>query len=302
MKSGTELHERKNDLMLGKPSATDDQVDGTMNMFRLGISSYTFAWAIGVPGHPIPDPLGVFGLLDRAAQLGVGVLQIADNLPLDQMPVDSLKRLKQSADEKAVQIEVGARGIQPPHLDRYLQIAQRFESPILRVVIDSAEHQPSVAEVIELLSVALPAFANAGVLLAIENHDRFSVADFERILETLDSPSLGICLDTVNSFGACEGPQVVVDTLGPWTVNLHIKDFVVRRADHQMGFAVDGTPAGEGMLNVPWLLDSIAAHGRNMSAILELWPRPAESMQATIACEALWAQQSVDYLRKLIAD
>jgi hypothetical protein len=56
------------------------------------------------------------------------------------------------------------------------------------------------------------------------------------------------------------------------------------------------------MLNVPWLLDSIAAHGRDMSAILELWPRPAESMEATIAREALWAQQSVDYLRTLIVD
>ena len=214
----------------------------------------------------------------------------------------SQSRLKQSADLKSIQIEVGARGIRATHLERCLQIAQRYESPILRVVIDSADHKPSVDEVIELLSAALPAFAHAGVLLALENHDRFSVADFERILKTLNSSSFGICLDTVNSFGACAGPQVVVDALGPWTVNLYIKDFVVRRADHQMGFAVDGTPAGAGMLNVPWLLDSIATHGRDMSAILELWPRPAESMEATMARAARWAQQSVDYLRTLIVD
>ena len=75
----------------------------------------------------------------------------------------------------------------------------------------------------------------------------------------------------------------------------------MRRADHQMGFAIDGTPAGQGMLNVPWLLASIAAHGRDMSAILELWPRPLQSMEATIERETLWAQQSVDYLRTLIA-
>ena len=148
----------------------------------------------------------------------------------------------------------------------------------------------------------LAALQDAGIVLAIENHDRFSVIDFERILTTLDSPNLGICLDTVNSFGACEGPQAVVDALGPWTVNLHIKDFVVRRADHQMGFAVDGAPAGEGMLNVPWLLDSVADHGRDMSAILELWPRPAASIEATVTRESLWAQQSVVYLRTLIAD
>ncbi len=273
-----------------------------MSLFRLGISSYTFAWAIGVPGHPTPKPMTAFDLLDRASAFGVNVLQIADNLPLDQMADETLTRLKQTADERAIQIEVGARGIQPSCLERYLRIAQLFDSSILRVVIDSADHKPAVDEVIDLLRAQLCAFEDAGVVLAIENHDRFSVADFERVLTTLNSPNLGICLDTVNSFGACEGPQAVVNALGPWTVNLHIKDFIVRRADHQMGFAIDGTPAGEGMLNVPWLLDSIAVHGRDMSAILELWPRPAESIQATIARESQWSQHSVAYLRTLIAD
>ena len=171
----------------------------------------------------------------------------------------------------------------------------------MRTVIDTADHKPSVDEVIELLGGVLSRFADAGIVLAVENHDRFSTTDFVRILKTLDSAYLGICLDTVNSFGSCEGPQAVVDALGPWTVNLHIKDFVVRRADHQMGFTIDGTPAGQGMLNVPWLLDSIAAHGRDMSAILELWPRPLQSMEATIERESVWAQESVNYLRTLIS-
>ena len=85
-----------------------------MNEFRLGISSYTYAWSIGVPGHPVPDPLSVLGLLDKAVALGVGVVQIADNLPLDRMPTESLERLKRSAEDREVQIEVGARGVTHP--------------------------------------------------------------------------------------------------------------------------------------------------------------------------------------------
>ena len=57
-------------------------------------------------------------------------------------------------------------------------------------------------------------------------------------------PYVGICLDTVNSFGSLEGPEVVIETLAPYTVNLHIKDFDIRRTDHNMGFTIFGTPAG----------------------------------------------------------
>lgn len=272
-----------------------------MSIFQLGISSYTFMWAIGVSGYPPPArPLDAFGLLDSAVALGVNVVQIADNLALDRLSSDDLRFLKQAADERAVQVEVGTRGIQPEPLLHNLAIAQQFGSPVLRAVIDTADHQPSVDDVIALLRRQMPRFAHAGVILALENHDRFSVADFVRILESVDSPNLGICLDTVNSFGALEGPQVVVDALGPWTVNLHVKDFIVRRADHAMGFAIEGAPAGQGRLDIPWLLAELAQHGHNMSAILELWPPPEASVEETIVKETAWAQQSIDYLRTII--
>ena len=50
--------------------------------------------------------------------------------------------------------------------------------------------------------------------LAIENHDRFNSTTLVEILERIDSDRVGICLDTVNSFGALEGPEVVLENLG----------------------------------------------------------------------------------------
>ncbi len=91
-------------------------------------------------------------------------------------------------------------------------------------------------------------FEQAGVALAIENHDRFGVAMLVEILQRRNSPATGICLDIVNSFGALEGPKVVVEASAPWTLNLHVKDFVVRRVSHSMGFTVEGRPAGQGQL------------------------------------------------------
>ena len=140
-------------------------------------------------------------------------------------------------------------------------------------------------------------FEEAGVVLAIENHDKFSTDELVYMVEELGPGWVGICLDTVNSFGALEGPEVVVEKLSPFTVNLHCKDFVVRRADHMMGFTIEGRPVGQGQLDVPWLVEQLGGVYRDISAIIELWTPPGATLDATIAMEREWAEMSVEYLR-----
>ena len=122
------------------------------------------------------------------------------------------------------------------------------------------------------------------------------------IVRRLESARVGICLDTVNSLGCLEGPEIVVGVLGPYAVNLHVKDFSLRRLTHNMGFLVEGRPAGQGRLDVPWLLRQLRATGRDPNAILEQWPPPENDLEATIVKEAAWAEESVAYLRALIPD
>ncbi len=269
---------------------------------RLGISSFTYGWAIGVPGYLPQYPLGVMGLLDKALELGVRLIQVADNLPLDQVPPEELSAFQAHAVQHGVSIEVGTRGIAPDHLLCYLVLAQRFDSPILRVVIDTADHHPDAEEIVVTLRAVIPKFEQAGVCLAIENHDRFKAATLADIIDRIGSRYVGICLDTVNSFGAQEGPEAVLKVLGPLTVNLHIKDFAVIRARHNMGFAIEGRSAGQGQLDIPWLLRELNRMGRDVNAILELWTPPQERLEDTIALEDAWARSSIAYLRSFIAD
>ncbi len=269
---------------------------------RLGISSFTYTWAIGVPGHLPERPMNAIGLLDRAAKLGVHLVQIADNLPLDQLSSSELDAFAKRAAELDVNIEVGTRGIGHDNLRTYLGLAERLESPILRVVIDTAAHHPDADEVVDIIKGIVPEFKRAGVCLAIENHDRFKATTLADIIEHIGSQHVGICLDTVNSFGALEGPEVVLEALGPLTVNLHVKDFTIFRASHMMGFAVEGRPAGQGRLNIPWLLKELSSLGLGPNAILELWTPPEETLSATIEKENAWAVTSVEYLRTLIPD
>lgn len=267
---------------------------------KVGVGSYTFTWAVGVPGHEPDRPLGPSGLLKRARALGTQVVQYCDNLPLNRMPRRDLERLRAEALESGISVEIGTRGLNPDALLAHLELAMLFGSPFLRVVIDAPGDAPEPAQVVARLALVLPRFEDSGVRLAIENHDRFPARVLARMVEELGPARVGICLDTVNSLGALESPEQVVRTLAAYTLNLHVKDFTISRVSSQMGFVVAGCPAGEGRLDVPWVLRELAKAGRDVNAIVELWTPRANSLEETIAREADWAERSVRYLREII--
>ena len=264
---------------------------------QLGLSSYSYTWAFGVPGSQPESPMGAADLLQEAHRYGLPVVQIADNCPLHVLSPSELGELRRRADDLGVRIEVGMRGLIAESVASYLDIARRLGSDILRVVIDAAGYEPEVDEVVRTIRALVPQLKAHGIRLAIENHDRFLSDEFARMVNETDRHWVGICLDSVNSMGAGEGVREVVNTLAPLTINLHLKEFTVRRVDHKMGFVVEGKPAGQGLLNIPSLVAQVASHGRCRSAILELWTPPAPRLADTIRKEAEWVAASVAFLK-----
>ena len=59
-----------------------------------GISSYTYTWAIGVPGKEPKNPMTIFQLIEKAAEFGINVVQVADNLPLDHFSETELLKMQ----------------------------------------------------------------------------------------------------------------------------------------------------------------------------------------------------------------
>src|SRR4051812_5976190 len=101
---------------------------------RLGISSYTYGWAVGTEGNRPAGAPAAHDLVDRARQFGVRVLQLCDNLPAQTWDDAALETLAAKARGAGVSLEVGTRGTDPSHLRRFVHIARRLESPILRLV------------------------------------------------------------------------------------------------------------------------------------------------------------------------
>ncbi len=267
---------------------------------KLGISSYTYTWAVGVPGSIPVIPMSAFDLVDKASSLKLGLVQIADNLPLDTWSAEKLFDLYKYAENKNISIEMGGRGLTPEHVLECLKTAIAIHSPILRMVVDGPGFEPDLKSVISVIKELQPDFISYKVRLAIENHDRFKARDFEKIVQSVGSEWVGICLDSVNSMGAGEGFEEVSRILLPYTINLHIKDFTIHRGSHKMGIIIEGSPAGKGMLNIKDTVENLIKLKRCRSAILELWTPPEKKIEDTIIKEDRWANESIDYLKYII--
>jgi sugar phosphate isomerase/epimerase len=266
---------------------------------QVGLSTYSFPWAIGLRHFGAPTEAATT-LLQIAHRHAINHVQFGDNLPLHLLGHEHLKKLQEAADSLGIQIEVGARGLREDHLLKYLFIANFFKSPFLRIVIDDEGYEPEVPEVINIIKKVMPQFREAGVVLAIENHDRFPAERLKSVIEQTHPQWVGICLDTANSLGANEGTAEVVRVLAPYTVNLHVKDIRIHRVRSKMGFNVEGCAAGTGMLDIPKIIGELKPFGRCRTATLELWSNAAETPQQTIAQEEAWVEQSIDYLKNIL--
>ncbi len=267
----------------------------------LGVSSYTYGWSVGIPGYSPSKKLSPEGLIEKAKALGVEVLQIADNCPLHTLGEDDLINIQKKAEENNIKLELGTRGIEPDFLKKYLQIAKLLRANLLRVLLDSPLSSPNTYQVITWIQEILPECREKEVYIAIENHDQRTTKELKEIVETIDDPMVGICLDTVNSLGALECPHEVVENLAPYVLNIHLKDFEIMRLPHQQGFIVEGRPLGRGKLDAGWVIETVKNFGKDPNLILELWVPLCETIDKTIEKEEEWAYASVEYARSLLS-
>jgi sugar phosphate isomerase/epimerase len=268
---------------------------------QLGISSYSFPWAVGVKDYKPPKPLSAFHLVDYAFENKIAFLQFGDNLPLHLLTEAELVLLKREANAKKVKLQVGTCGLRKQNIIHYLSIAKTIGSPFLRVVIDDEDFRPSQQEIIQTISGLLPYLKQNGICLAIENHDRFTARTLKTIIEETDPMWVNICMDTTNSFGAGESLREVVQHLAPYTLNLHIKDYTIKRLPHKMGFIILGCPAGDGALDIPWLLNEFIQHPKCTVATLETWCSPEDNLEATLQKEKAWIEKSIHYLKNKLS-
>lgn len=276
---------------------------------KLGINSYTYMWSIGFKGaHPdFPDrearpsrPLSAIGLLEKARELGVRLVQTGPNLPVDQLPEAELADFIDSARAWGIELELGTRGLDYEHLVGQVELAKRMGASMIRTLPEIGGKYAVHGKLISTaLKEIIPVLEREGIRLAIEN-GRMPAGELRAALETVGSRNVGVVLDMVNSLAVPEGWKEVTHILAPFTMDVHYKDFTIKRAWHMMGFICEGTPAGRGMVEIEWLLETLQVSPHNFNVIIELWTPEQPTVDQTAAMEQAWAVESVSYLRKYI--
>jgi sugar phosphate isomerase/epimerase len=268
---------------------------------KLGINTYTYMWSIGFEGARPREPLSASGLLAKAHELGVHVVQMGPNLPLNTLSDAELDAFCQRARDSAIELELATRGLETDHVVSQIALSRRLHSTLLRTIPEIGGQMPTIEAIPGYLRRILPSLEANGVRLAIEN-GKIPAQDLRRVIEEIDSPLVGIVLDTTNSLALPEGWKYVAQTLAPYVMCLHLKEFIIKRAWHMMGFICEGRPTGQGQLDVPWLLDVVKTSRYDFNVIVELWPPEQRALQETIDLEQAWAKESIPYVRQYVKE
>ena len=267
---------------------------------ELGLSSFSFGWAVGDAGKEAGNQVNLLNLIQITHSFGLRLLQTGDNLPLHLYDEAVLRKAKEKLREYDMSLELGMRGLYTDRVVAYIKLAAFFHSKLIRIVIDDQDYEPSMEECVAIFRSLLPTLEESNIQMGIENHDRFTVQQLADMIKQINSPYVGICLDVANSYGAGESVHEVIETLLPYTINLHLKGFTIRRHPYKMGFSIDGAPVGTTrFFDLPGLISKLKLQNKNANCILEVWTPPETTAVQTCEKERSFVVQSLDYLKPM---
>jgi len=265
---------------------------------QIGIGSYAYRWAIGYGDFVPLNPMTPLELLEKAIELDVKVVQLCENISLQRYNNKLLQGLRRKAEERDIVLEVGIQEVDVSTLKRYLAIAVLLGCSLMRVALNTPSKHPTLDESVAIINKILPILKAENMTLALENHFHLDSKEMMKLVNTIDDPLVGICLDTANSIGLLEKPLDTVRSLAPYAVSVHLKDYKIVQCS--VGYRIVGAPLGTGFLDIKSVIDLLRKSGYNSNIILELWIDKLESEEKTLQMEQNWVRRSVKHIKKLL--
>ena len=266
---------------------------------------------------PWPRQLTTFELFELAVELGLDGLHLDDGV-LETLDSAYLQEVGAAAGEHGLYLEynfsmdMGGMGIGIQHdLDEAIGTARALGADIVKVSMDLVRPRPVSAsrfhpEVIEQmksfatrLKSSAPAAQGAGIKIAVENHcDSFS-EEILWLLDRVDHPAVGACIDTVNALMVMEDPMRAIENLAPRAFTNHFRDD--RIEFQRYGFKLTGAAVGEGDVDMKRAYDIIKNHSGmrriNIETEMEI---PLENMEQALQIELDTIKQSIRYCRDVL--
>lgn len=260
---------------------------------KIGLSTYAYFWQLS---EKAPRTMSLFEAIDDSQRLGATVFQICDYPAITGWTSRELARLAQHAAQAGITLELGTKGVTPDHLQRYLALAGELDCALLRTMINSPDHRPTLSEAQRCLETVLPAFEKQGVAICLETYEQVPTDDNIALVKAINSGLVGICLDPANCVASLESPMDVVAKTAPYVLNWHVKDFAFSRRDGWVGFTLAGAKLGEGLLRYDEIYPHIEPQIRDINQIIEHWLPWQGDGESTCRIEAAWTEHNMKYL------
>ena len=275
--------------------------------------------------------------MERAEERGCTVLQPLGPLPKDD--TEALKKIKDAMQKYNIEYEYQCpkdiyflstvskdeQNKSMENLEKEIAWVKDFGGKILRCGYGSLKVETTrwnttpgstgkeqIAMITESLKIAAPLFEKAGLYFAQENHLDFSGLEIAGIYEKVNSPNMGVALDTANGFGVYVDPNLDIEYMAPWAITSHMKDTKIinedRKENSSSYFPMTpvGCPIGEGNIDFPRTIKLIAEKARypeGFHLIIEQgwFGNEAEKAGISSAEYSLYSlDKSLEYLKKLI--
>jgi sugar phosphate isomerase/epimerase len=234
---------------------------------KIAIDSYCYHRYFGEAYAGLQPPaeraMTVWDFLRRARRLGVaGVSLESCFLTCDG---DFLHRLRDALDGYGFErvwawghpdgLRSGEDRRAARDLVAHLAHAQAVGAGVMRIVggnrrtrpASFAQHKRRLGGMLRKL---VPAAQDHGIVLALENHIDLTADELVDLVRAVDSPWLGVCLDTGNNLRLHEDPVAVAEKLAPLARATHVKDIGVRRGDPKEFAFWPSVPLGKGLVDL----------------------------------------------------
>lgn len=170
-------------------------------------------------------------------------------------------------------LELDTDSVRPDRLAQAVQLAHRLGAAVLRTFT----HHPYGPDLVERtgadLRATLPLAEQAGVTIAVENHEEFTSAELRDLAREIGHPRLRLLFDFGNGIPVLEDPREALQTMAPWLAACHVKDVVLIRPEQ----TPDGRPAaagvalGDGSLDLVGLTEGVLRAGLRRLCLQNVW-------------------------------
>ncbi len=249
---------------------------------RFGLADFTYC----LSKHKTKQ-IGDMEILQRVADLGLECFQAGLATDAPGGGAEQRRSLHTQADALGVEL-VGAGGGLPTQalFEKEVGAAAELGARVLRHACSLFRWKNTTApaaELAEALVAAAPAAEKAGVIIAIENHQDYTCEELADVMRRVDSPFVGICLDTGNSMSMLEHPLHTARVLAPYTRSVHLKEYVL--LPHPGGFRMVGVTLGRGIVPNEAIMDLLREEAAADPLYVTL-ENPLESIPAPVLTTA----------------